>query len=113
MTTTTHNENAQEMAENLRQFNDDYAAGNVDIYEQLEGQILDTRYTFNSSGDCIGIDLLVGYGGPTIWEKYFLDQSHAEIVYSWGGDVVRKFAYAPDITAAIFEIFGDKKMTGI
>ena len=41
-------------------------AESIDAYEWLEGA-LDIKYKIDSNGDCIGGEVLVCFGGPTVW----------------------------------------------
>jgi hypothetical protein len=38
----------------------------LDAFDWLEGA-LDIRYKIDSNGDCIGGEVLVCFGGPTVW----------------------------------------------
>ena len=57
------------------------AAESIDALDWLEGA-LDIRYKINSNGDCIGGEVLVCFGGPTVW----VDTEAMLIRGYWWGD---------------------------
>ena len=96
--------NANETATRLTALDVAISTGEIDIMEALEGQILDTRYLFNSQGVCIEIHNLVAFGGPNIWEHYYLDSEYATVHYSWYSAPIVVEAYAPELTNFMFEL---------
>jgi len=99
-----HITNANETATRLTALDAAISAGEIDIMEALEGQILDTRYLFNSQGVCIEIHNLVAFGGPNIWEHYYLDNEYATVHYSWYSVPTVVEAYAPELANFMFEL---------
>lgn len=61
----------------------DYSIG-----QHLEGQVLDYRTLRSSSGEIMELHLLVGFGGPNIWQV--IDESgNCETRVSWWGTTGR------------------------
>ena len=98
-----NHEHVNETATRLTALDAAISAGEIDIMEALEGQILDTRYLFNSQGVCIEIHNLVAFGGPNIWEHYYLGSEYATVHYSWYSAPTVVEAYAPELTNFMFE----------
>ena len=59
----------------------DKEAESITAYDWLEGA-LDIKYKINSNGDCIGGEVLVCFGGPTVW----VDTEAMLIRGYWWGD---------------------------
>jgi hypothetical protein len=57
----------------------------IGAYEWLEGG-LDIRYIIGSDKEFISAQVLVAYGGPTIWVNF----DEGMVVGDWGGDIVRQ-----------------------
>lgn len=71
------------MADHGIESRDDYSIG-----DYLEGQILDYRTLRSSTGEIMELHLLVGYGGPNIWQV--IDESgNCETRVSWWGTIGR------------------------
>ena len=96
-------EHVNETAAQLTALDGAISAGEIDVVEALEGRILDSRYLFNSQGVCIEVHNLVAFGGPNIWEHYYLDSEYATVHYSWYSAPIVVEAYAPELTNFMFE----------
>ena len=59
----------------------DKEAESIDAFDWLEGA-LDIKYKIDSNGDCIGGEVLVCFGGPTVW----VDTEAMLIRGYWWGD---------------------------
>lgn len=59
----------------------DKEAESISAYDWLEGA-LDIKYKIDSNGDCIGGEVLVCFGGPTVW----VDTEAMLIRGYWWGD---------------------------
>lgn len=110
MTTQTAQEQADSLAKSLELLegigfgeNAEYA----DPYEYLEGQILDINYTLNAKKELISAQLLVGFGGPNIWETYRVDGSEIEIKCTWYSEPAYAYAKAPELAAEIWQVLED------
>jgi hypothetical protein len=113
MTNFAHKQDCKDFADQLTKIDTDYIAGDIDFYDEFEGGILDSNYTFTNTGELKSINLMLAYGGPTIWAEFFVGADYAQVVYSWAGDVVRRDAYCPTLTEWVIETLGSGvKMVG-
>lgn len=75
------------------------------VYDYLEGQILDVRYTVNSDRELVAVELLTGFGGPNIWETFRRGSDDVEVRVSWYCDPVTEVAHVPALAGDVWSVF--------
>tara|TARA_R100001224_G_scaffold31924_1_gene17681 strand:+ start:9458 stop:9820 length:363 start_codon:yes stop_codon:yes gene_type:complete len=78
-------------------------AESISAYDWLEGA-LDIKYKIDSNGDCIGGEVLVCFGGPTVWVD-----TEATLIrgYWWGDTCLMHYHDDPmGLNDAVIELWG-------
>ena len=75
-------EHVKSIADNITNPNaEDYEDNNPNGFDYLE-DVLDVKWVIDSSGEYVGAELLVAFGGPNIW----IHTRNNQVKGYWGGD---------------------------